>query len=205
MAAALGEAFTIKNTFLHIPSELTQSAWRCRRNSAPELTYREEFSSEASQSNPMSLPDGMQEVSSMASPSDNVGNELSNNDEVVTLMLKNIPCSCKKWEVVAAIDQSGFMKLANFFYMPMRQSKIIGYAFIGFPSAEITKEFAKAMAGYRFPNKRSAKTMSVVPASVQGFDNNVEYFRGRSVMDSDDKPHFREQMVLEPQLCKQDS
>lgn len=128
----------------------------------------------------------------MASPCDNLPSQPSGRNGLTTVMMKNIPCSCWKTEVIAAIEESGFMSLSNFFYIPNRRGKILGYAFIGFPSVDTTEQFVEAMTGYRFPNKRSAKIVSVVPAFIQGLEKNLDFFKDRSLMQSSDKSIFRD-------------
>jgi hypothetical protein len=79
-----------------------------------------------------------------------------------TVMVKNIPCGCSKKEVLVAIAEAGFR--CEFFYLPARRDKYLGYAFVGFPDPHTTQEFAKAMTGYRFTTRNSPKTLEVVPA-----------------------------------------
>jgi hypothetical protein len=163
----------VKNTFLHVAPEHFEVASSRRRTSTPDFTWRLAFSS-------------------VALPCDNLVSERSDRNALCTVMMKNIPCSCKKTDVIAAIEESGFMAFSNFFYIPNRRGKILGYAFIGFPSVETTEEFAKAMTGYRFPNKTSTRVVSIVPACIQGMENNLEYFKERSVMQTREKPFFRD-------------
>jgi hypothetical protein len=113
-----------------------------------------------------------------------------NSGGVYTVMMKNIPCSCKREDVLQAVEELGFADQHEFFYVPMRHGKCPGYAFIGFPSTDLTRKFTIAMAGYKFSSKASKKSVIVVPASIQGLSKNVEYFKDSSVMQTDAKPFF---------------
>jgi hypothetical protein len=113
-----------------------------------------------------------------------------NSGGVYTVMIKNIPCSCKREDILQAVAELGFADQHDFFYVPMRHGKIPGYAFIGFPSTDLTRKFTIAMTGYRFSSKESKKSVIVVPASIQGLSKNVEYFKDSSVMQTDAKPFF---------------
>jgi|Transcript_55254 hypothetical protein len=118
--------------------------------------------------------------------------EQKDTEEVYTVMIKNIPCSCKRADVLKAVEELGFLEHHEFFYMPQKHGKTPGYAFIGFPSPDVTREFTKSMTGYRFVQKASLKTVMVVPASIQGLHKNVAHFKDTSVMRTDARPSFQE-------------
>lgn len=115
---------------------------------------------------------------------------LANDEEVQTVMIRGIPCKCSREDILEAVEELGFGQKYDFFYVPLRRGRSLGYAFIGFPASQVTKEFAKTMTGYKFSNKTSSKTITVVPASVQGLSNNMDHFRSTSVMQSAEKPLF---------------
>jgi hypothetical protein len=111
--------------------------------------------------------------------------------DCLTVMIKGIPCSCKRSDVLNVVKELGFVGQYNFFYVPMKRERILGYAFIGFPDAELTKKFAMRITGYRFSDKASAKSVTVAPATIQGHAMNLMHFRDTSVMNSDSsKPFF---------------
>lgn len=95
-----------------------------------------------------------------------------------TLMIKHIPCRCTRKEVLDAIADVGFAHLYNFFHLPVRRvnQRNFGYAFIGFPTPEITSKFALAMTGYRWSCRCSTKECEVAPARIQGFSDNMNHF-----------------------------
>jgi len=100
-------------------------------------------------------------------------------DDVKTLMIKNIPCRCTEQNILDAIKEVGHGSSYNFFYLPTRrnQSQNFGYAFVGFVDCNTAKEFALAITGYRFADRRSNKSCVVAPARIQGFGENMEYFQ----------------------------
>jgi len=90
------------------------------------------------------------------------------------------------------LTEFGFMELSNFFYLPTRHGKILGYAFIGFPCAEVAERFKKTITGYQMPQKKSSKVIDVLPANIQGLNKNYEHFKNTAVMQSHAGPVFRE-------------
>jgi len=129
--------------------------------------------------------------SSLQDPSGQVDPALWQED-VYTVMIKNIPCGCSQEEVLSAIAEGGFEKAYDFFYLPTRRSKDnFGYAFIGFPEPGTARNFAAKMNGFRFASRRSVKTMVVVPARVQGLKNNLAHFRTTRIFHSKLAPIFK--------------
>lgn len=110
---------------------------------------------------------------------DTKSGDAENDDDVHTLMIKNIPCRCTQQEVIDAIAEVGFADLYNFFYLPIRRGheQNFGYGFIGFVDGEVTKQFIEAMTGYKFKNRNSNKACEIAPARIQGFSSNVEHFQ----------------------------
>lgn len=105
---------------------------------------------------------------------------------VCNVMIKNIPCSCTKEDVLQAIADLGFGN-HYFFHMPVPGGAAgrrynLGYAFVGFTDEDVTSEFVNAMTGYRFYGKRgrnSEKECMVVPARAQGFQSTMNLCKGR--------------------------
>lgn len=125
-------------------------------------------------------------------------------EDVYTVMIKNIPCGCSQEEVLSAIAAGGFENAYDFFYLPTRRSKDnFGYAFIGFPEAQSARSFAAKMNGFRFASRRSVKTMVVVPARVQGLENNLAHFRTTRIFHSKLAPIFKgEEIVPQSPNCR---
>lgn len=121
------------------------------------------------------------------------------DEDVKTVMMKNIPCGCSRSEVVDAIESLGFEGKYEFFYLPTRRCKSnVGYAFIGFPDPWVAAAFAKAATGYRFESRKSPKTVTIVPARIQGLNETVEHFKGTRVMNSKWSPIFSEKYAELP-------
>jgi hypothetical protein len=109
---------------------------------------------------------------------------------VKTLTMKNMPCHCRRSDVLAAIEEVGFKESHDFFYVPTRRNRILGYAFISFPDTQTANEFTSAMTGYEFRNSPSGKGVVIAPATLQGLDENMKHFRKTAVMQTDAKPFF---------------
>jgi len=111
---------------------------------------------------------------------------------ITTMMLKNIPCRKGHEEVMNHIDQKGFTNKYDFFYLPkdVKFRANLGYAFINFVTPEDAARFQAEMNGYRFAGSVSTKACIVVPAHVQGLNNNLAAFKRTEVMRTTRKPFF---------------
>lgn len=100
-----------------------------------------------------------------------------------TWMLKNLPSRVYREELQQCIHQIGFKGLYDFFYLPMKPAgnQNRGYAFIGFPDAEVGYMFKNAMSGYRFAYRRSSKVIEVCDARLQSLEEISEHFTGKMV------------------------
>lgn len=93
----------------------------------------------------------------------------------LTMMIKNIPCACTHQDVLDVVNVLGFDGKFDFFHLPQRRSKTIGYAFIRFPDPDVTEAFVKTMTGYHFKFRNSSKVVSIVPAHIQGPSNCIDH------------------------------
>jgi hypothetical protein len=65
----------------------------------------------------------------------------------------------------------------------------LGYAFINFVTPAEAQDFLECFEGHRFGRQpRSQKRASIDFASLQGFDQNVEFYSGRRVAKSKHAP-----------------
>lgn len=199
-----GMKFTEKNTFLHFQESpdsprLVRSASLpalIDQSSAPSLVSSQYIAQNDAMTCqrtedrvvghvPLSMPSCPQEEEEQFEAKETL-EWCDNNDDLRTVMLKNLPCNIKDEEVIDAIEKAGFKDKYDFFYLPYRSSKknsgCLGYAFVGFPDAEVTKMFVKAFTGYRLREKTSSKVISVVPAHIQGFEGNANHYRHTMVM-----------------------
>lgn len=98
------------------------------------------------------------------------------NKELLTVMLRNIPCRCTQQDLVDLLTDHGWADACNFFHLPMPRGRCkgnLGYAFIGFPTTELAQEFMYSMKGVEFSSRKSAKVLDVSPARIQGLSNNL--------------------------------
>lgn len=98
------------------------------------------------------------------------------NGELLTVMLRNIPCRCTHQDILDLLTHHGWADSCNFFRLPMPRGRCkgnLGYAFIGFPTTELTQEFMLSMKGVEFCSRRSTKVLDVTPARIQGLNNNL--------------------------------
>lgn len=108
-------------------------------------------------------------------------------DEVLNLMIRNVPCSCSRQDLLDAISELGFADEYNFFHMPCPggvagATHNLGYAFVGFHTKEATERFAAAITGYKFRGRRgrnSNKSCTVTPARVQGLQGTLDFCQQR--------------------------
>jgi len=97
-------------------------------------------------------------------------------DSITTLMVKNIPSRCTQDELVALLEDLGFIDRVEFLYLPTKSQQNLGYAFVGLLSPDFAAEFCKKMTGTQFKNRKSRKTITVLPARIQGARDTMEHF-----------------------------
>jgi len=116
---------------------------------------------------------------------------ITDADNILTVMIKNIPCGCKQAGIMQAIEDLGFGSAYNFFYVPTRRNgENFGYAFVGFPNPETTSVFYQAMTGYCFNFRKNKKIVEVVPARFQGLQETYEHFKSSHTMRGPRPPIF---------------
>jgi len=113
----------------------------------------------------------------------------SSDDDVLNLMIRNIPCSCSRDDVLEMIAELGFASDYIFFHIPCQArlgfagvTQNFGYAFVGFLTKEISERFAAAVTGYKFRGRRgrnSSKSCTVALARVQGLQGTLEFCQQR--------------------------
>jgi hypothetical protein len=188
----MGRTICVKNTFIHTRADSILGF------------HRKEFRIPRSKSVPASAeryidlpaPDAAQMPAEgkLRATSDCTHSVMKKNvpcqDKVLTLMMKNMPCHLRRSDILAAIEEVGFKHRHDFFYVPTRRNRILGYAFISFPDPRTAAEFEAAMTGYEFKNSFSGKSVVIAPATIQGFDENLKHFSTTAVMQTDAKPLF---------------
>ncbi|KAF4672479.1 hypothetical protein FOL47_000478 [Perkinsus chesapeaki] len=103
--------------------------------------------------------------------------------EATTLMMKNIPNRYTQSELIQQISTSGFADKFDFFYLPIDRVSMAnaGYCFINFITPELAKEFTHFYTGRTLGRFGSRKVVEVVPATIQGFRNNLEHYSRKAV------------------------
>jgi hypothetical protein len=112
---------------------------------------------------------------------------------ITTYMIRNIPTRFTSITFVRLLEDYGFGKTFDFFYLPMdfRSGKNMGYAFINFKSAEIGEKFCRQFNGKRLPVSTSKKVVDISPYRRQGLVENVSLFRTSDLLNSVSLPHYK--------------
>lgn len=108
-----------------------------------------------------------------------------------TWMLRNIPVTFTRESVLADLDTRGFRFRYDFFYLPIdfQTGNNLGYAFINFVEPNAAEQFCSAYQGLALAAERSKKVCAVAPATTQGRDANVDYYRNSPVMSMEERYH----------------
>jgi len=126
------------------------------------------------------------QVSSLLSSSapDNLSPESADDphqENLTTIMIRNIPYTYTVSDLQDEIDQLGFTGLYDLLHLPLKgkknsHSQNIGYAFINLVTIEAAAEFLNEMRRYQFklhPNKGFRKVATVSAARLQGLYANI--------------------------------
>jgi len=124
--------------------------------------------------------------------------------DVTTVMMRNLPNKYCQQMLLEELAQNGFHFQTDFdfFYLPMDHANNVnlGYCFINFVDTSVANRFAVAFSGKRMQRFKSAKTISIMPASVQGYERNYQYYSATRVAQAEDPQHrpiFCRPMVLQ--------
>lgn len=132
------------------------------------------------------------QMTAMAAPVGTMAPAAANGlGAVTTLMLRNIPVNYNRDQLLADMDQRGFLRCYNFFYLPMDFSSgnNIGYAFVNLITPPEAERFRSIYSGLQLSNDRSNKICVVCDAAKQGLQSNVEHYRNSPVMGMEPKYH----------------
>jgi hypothetical protein len=102
-----------------------------------------------------------------------------------TVLLRNIPTKYVNAWLIEEIQATG--NRCNFVHMPMAKKFDInlGYAFINFVTPMEAQNFLESWQGHQFVKQpRSAKRATVEYSSLQGFEQNVDFYSARRVAKS---------------------
>jgi hypothetical protein len=119
-------------------------------------------------------------------------------NNVQTIMMRNLPNKVDRSTLRSIIDAAGFMNAYDFVYLPIDPDTEAnrGYAFFNF----ITPGFAFLcrlfFEGKKFCETNSRKTISVMPATLQGFEANYAHYSKTRITQGD--PDARPLFLREP-------
>jgi hypothetical protein len=188
----MGREVCVKNTFIHTQADsilgFRRKDFRVPRSKSVPASaerYIDLAAPDAAQTQVEEKPRGKSDCTHAM-----IKKNMPCRDGVLTLMMKNMPCHLRRSDILAAIEEVGFKHRHDFFYVPTRRNRILGYAFVSFPDPHTANEFAAAMTGYEFKNSFSGKSVVIAPATIQGLDKNLKHFSETAVMQTDAKPLF---------------
>lgn len=128
-------------------------------------------------------------VSTNAGSSADSGSEcetiaLSDDEKETTKMMKNIPISYTRQQLLDLLDNHGFRCKYNFVYLPVnfQTSELYGYAFVNFTSEEAATQFELQFAGFTAWGVESDKVCEVNGSAHQGLKANIMRYRNSPVM-----------------------
>jgi hypothetical protein len=98
--------------------------------------------------------------------------------DVYTVMMKNLPNKVTQQLLLSVVNEAGFSHAYDFLHLPIDPDTMAnrGYAFLNFVNTEWALKFHAHFEGKQFSNFNSSKIISVVPAAVQGYKANHEYY-----------------------------
>jgi len=123
-----------------------------------------------------------------------VQEEKSDEDDVFTVMMRNIPNKYTQRMLIDEVNEAGFDGAYDFLYLPIDKESGAnkGYAFLNFIRPDLAYAFKLAYDGKQMAQFKSNKIVSVAPATIQGFDANYEHFSRTRVNygDMESRPLF---------------
>ena len=194
----LGMKCEVKNSFIHVPSEVCES--RKRTSSAPPVLTEQvwtprvlaDHSMEPRNDEPVVKFNGDIFFSVFASP-DCEREPAKLPQRATTVMVRNIPTRFTSVSFLRVLDECGFRHTYDFFYLPMdfRTGKNMGYCFINFAHPSYTIMFASLFHGRRLRMTTSTTVVEVTPSKRQGLVENVALFKASDLLGSLSLPHFK--------------
>jgi len=95
-----------------------------------------------------------------------------------SIMVRHIPCKYTQRKLMREINGAGFLGRYDFFYLPMdpRSHANRGFAFLNFVNDEVAEDFYHMFHGQRLKHFNSEKVIAVMPADLQGFEQNAAHY-----------------------------
>jgi RNA recognition motif-containing protein len=111
-------------------------------------------------------------------------------EEMTTVMIRNIPCRYNQDWLISDIRE--VTEDFNFVYLPpsKRGEGCLGYAFVNFTTPESAQFFIQVFHTRPFTHQRnSTKCAEVVYAVLQGFEENVRFYKKSKVRKTEHRPY----------------
>lgn len=108
----------------------------------------------------------------------------ANQEIQTTVMLRGLPSTSTREQLIQLLDARGYLGLFNFVYLPVdfETSESVGYAFINLTKLKIAESFKESFEGltcYPFSDSQPCTTSW---SRVQGYNANVKQYRNSPVM-----------------------
>jgi len=115
-----------------------------------------------------------------------------------TVMMRNLPNKYTQRLLLTDINEAGFIGTFDFLYLPIdtETNANKGYSFVNFSEPGFAWMFKQGYEGRRMPRFNSDKMVSVLAATLQGFDSNYAHYANSRVNRGD--PVCRPLFLREP-------
>mmetsp|Transcript_4505 Transcript_4505/g.12462 ORF Transcript_4505/g.12462 Transcript_4505/m.12462 type:complete len:443 (-) Transcript_4505:59-1387(-) len=99
-------------------------------------------------------------------------------DNVTTFMFRGIPRKYTAWDLIAVLERSGSREQFDFVYVPWYKTanSNMGYAFVNFVDPATARAVHAVMQGRHWGPSHGARTMNLMPAQVQGLEDNLRQY-----------------------------
>jgi len=99
-------------------------------------------------------------------------------ENTTTVMMRNLPNKYTQRMLLTEINQVGFLGTFDFLYLPIdpETSANRGYAFLNFIDPSFAWMFKMSYEGRKMNRFNSSKVVSVMPATLQGFEANYTHY-----------------------------
>lgn len=120
---------------------------------------------------------------------------VKSESEWVTVMIRNLPNNYGRNDVVALLDEQGFLAKYDFVYLPIdfKNSSGLGYAFVNMVSHEDALEVMNKLGGFKDWKVPSQKVCEVAWGNPeqQGLDFHISRYRNSPVMHNSVNEEFK--------------
>lgn len=98
--------------------------------------------------------------------------------QVTTIMMRNLPNKYTQRMLLMEVNHAGFFGSFDFFYLPIdtETGANRGYAFLNFLDPALAWTFRMMYEGRKMSRFNSSKIITIVPATLQGFEANYMHY-----------------------------